>query len=384
MSSVLEDGIEFFKKRTDRIGLSRPLYGKRGLDGFSKSILDFFLNSSGRITEVSPSNRRKILLVMVDALGISTILRHRRYTRGLLNGAKFIDFLSSTAPTTTATALATLATGAPPALHGISGYNMYFRELSSTAISFNIKNQKDEEKKISLLAKNTIYKELKKNGIDSCVLIKRHYLESLFTNDIVNGANTLEYVALSDAMSRTLSALKSINEGLVVSYWAEIDTLSHVYGPGSKEVELGLRMFMSYIKAIIKEAIKLGSIVILIADHGQIDVKKEIELKGYPFLEKSVLLPFGEKRFSYLISCEKISEDDLGDLKEVSELFSLSEYKILFGGKISKKLWTRFGNYIIASKDGVIFLVKKEENKLLGHHGGLTPEELAVPLLIFY
>jgi len=384
--NTLEDGLQSFRDAVDENGLSRPRYGGKGLDGLAKSIMEFLLSESGYLAEITPG-RKKILFLIVDSFGVSTILKHIDEIRDILEIVKYVDVFSSVAPSTTATALATLATGEPPGVHGVSGYRMYIKELGAIVESLKIKKQSEEEKSFSLLLTDTIYEKLTSKDIKSYMVVGEWHLESIFTDELIRGSEIVKYVALSDAASRTLTALKNIEKGLVVSYWSELDDLSHVYGPSSLEVGAGLRMFSKYIRSIIEEATRMNSIVVITADHGQIDVKEETYIVDKPVMDKLILPPFGERRFLYLIPDTDVYEDDLGELKDKATIFGLDEYEKLFGRTPPRNVWTRFGRYVLAALDGVIVSTKppkEEEKKLLGHHGGLSPEELAVPVMIFY
>jgi hypothetical protein len=55
-------------------------------------------------------------------------------------------------------------------------------------------------------------------------------------------------------------------------------------------------------------------------------------------------------------------------------------------GVPNKKLFDRVGDYILVMKENYILkdvLLGEHENKNIGHHGGVSKEEMYVPLIVF-
>ncbi len=391
---VLEEWIKVFRDNTDSFGLASPMYGNHGLDGFSCSLRDYIVEGGGELSDML-GGRKKVILVIADALGISTILSHWSAMEKLLENARVVYGLSSTAPTTTATALATLSTGAVPAKHGMSGFKVYLREIGSVVEVLGYKYPLGGDNilvesgvEATLIESKTIYEEIRESGEKVYLVAWEKHIENKFTAEAAKGAELVKHSTISDTLSIPLELASNIDRGLVVTYWGEIDSVSHIYGPYSKQAEYSVEMFASLALKLVRDSVSRDVAVIIIADHGQISVGDSIRLDNTKLMQKLVIPPFGEKRLTYLVTRETLTSNDLLGLEEKAVLLERKEYPRLFGDYPSERFLHRFGDYILVPT-GLNLLVypysKKDlEDRLKGHHGGLLPEELAIPCLIFY
>jgi len=69
---------------------------------------------------------RHVLLLVIDGLGLDYLSSHDGALRRHLHGQ-----LTSVFPSTTASAIPTFLTGLAPQQHGLTGWNMYFREIGA-------------------------------------------------------------------------------------------------------------------------------------------------------------------------------------------------------------------------------------------------------------
>ena len=69
---------------------------------------------------------RHVVLWVVDGLGFDYLSRHAGALRRHLRGS-----MTSVFPSTTASAIPTFLTGLAPQQHGLTGWNMYFREIGA-------------------------------------------------------------------------------------------------------------------------------------------------------------------------------------------------------------------------------------------------------------
>ncbi|MDQ1574267.1 MAG: hypothetical protein QOH44_1826, partial [Actinomycetota bacterium] len=77
------------------------------------------LQSAENRMRLAPASR--VVVILVDGLGTASLKARAGHARTLANALTVID---SVFPTTTAAALATLATGATPGEHGMVGYTV--------------------------------------------------------------------------------------------------------------------------------------------------------------------------------------------------------------------------------------------------------------------
>ena len=143
------------------------------------------------------------------------------------------------------------------------------------------------------------------------------------------------------------------------------------------------------------EQIKGGDVLVLVsADHGLIDSdpQQRLQIEQHAELQRMLRLPLcGEPRaaFCYLEpGCERPFEQYLsehfGALFDVVVSEQLLEQGVFGRGRPSKRLAGRIGDVTVLAKQGAIIkdrLLQEGEFNQVGVHGGLSAEELYVPLV---
>jgi len=371
-----------------------------GDSDFSTLDESFFpISSIGRVS--------KVVLFVLDAFGYkqleSMIKRHAIPLIEKIAEKGGLSEITSTFPTTTTTALSSIYTGAAPIGHGVFGYHQLIKELGTVANMISLTPVLDGERdrllKFGLDPKKFLWCPsmdhlFRKNLIESLHLIKRAYGGSGLSRIFFKGS-LQTFFHLSDMMLLIKEKLENSQGKLfLTAYWDDIDPISHIYGPFSKEVleETGL-FFYSLENILIKNLSKRArkeTLLIITSDHGQIEVSKKeaVRLSRYPFIKRSLLIqPTGEFRSSYLY----VKRDKIESLyKYLSKNFpSLwvvkSEEAIKMGlfGETEPKFdpMERVGDILVVPKGRGIFAYLPEKEPLLGRHGGLSKEEMIVPFL---
>jgi predicted AlkP superfamily pyrophosphatase or phosphodiesterase len=180
------------------------------------------------------------------------------------------------------------------------------------------------------------------------------------------------------------------NKTFHLIYVSDLDTLQHKYGTKHELVKKKLFEINDLLEETSKKLENKKTRMIITADHGQIDVDKHFifdksndddnELLSYcdnVSGEQRVLF-FKLKNKNYDKEFIKSFEKKFGDhfllltSKEVEELQ-------LFGkSKMSDSIRERIGDYIAIALDNSLFSKKN----YCAHHGGLTIEEIMIPLII--
>lgn len=134
-----------------------------------------------------------------------------------------------------------------------------------------------------------------------------------------------------------------------------------------------------------------GTVLVLMADHGQIAIRKDphFEPRNHSdLLRRLHLLPAGENRFAYLYLKP-------GQIEAIEEYFSQtwpnsfitlpSAHALhagLFGpGTPASSAPDRLGDRLAIGQGNASLWWANKENPLIGRHGGLTPEEMLLPFL---
>jgi len=182
---------------------------------------------------------------------------------------------------------------------------------------------------------------------------------------------------------------------LIWVYYGGVDGLSHRYGPDSEQAEAE---FTSFIHALLDNFVKHLSLatrrqtlLLLLTDHGQINtqVDPNFELRNHPSLVPRLhMLPTGENRLAYFYPRP-------GQVKAIFEYFEQTwpqAFSVvpsgqalkagLFGpGTPAKVTPGRLGDLIVISHGDAYLWWASKTNLLLGRHGGLSAEEMLVPLM---
>jgi hypothetical protein len=182
---------------------------------------------------------------------------------------------------------------------------------------------------------------------------------------------------------------------LFAAYWSAVDTLAHKYGPSSPTIDAEIqsiaysfeREFLQPLSARARD----GTLFLLTADHGQLDTPpaRAIYLRDHPELTECLLFtPTGEARAAYLhcMTGEVAAARDYLQARLADQFLVVDSRAALamglFGrGNHAPETRHRIGDLLALPRHDHILWDGNEPPKMLGRHGGLTVEEMLVPLL---
>ena len=253
----------------------------------------------------------------------------------------------------------------------------------------------------------TAYQKLDKYGVKSFVFQDNKYINSNYSKNLLKGASLKGYGVLFKGLKSLVECINQ-NDGKAyyLFYYSMIDKLSHGYGPGSKksnkEVKRLLKM-LEKLRVILNRSDE-KILFILTSDHGQIslDTGKNIYLnQEFPEIEKyikrskegNLLVSAGSPRDMFLYIKDEMLDEALNFLQNrlyQKAVVCKTSYLIennYFGTKnISKALMGRLGNLAILPLENWTVWWYKEgvfEVSTSGHHGGLSSDEMEIPLLVW-
>ncbi len=361
----------------------------------------------------------KVVLFLIDGLGWDTFEKMSERSRLLegLCGRGSLARLATQFPSTTACNITTMSTAMGVARHGV--YEWFYYEpmvgeiiaplLFSSGKNIKERDSLKENKEIrpeDIYPSSTIYERLGRYGVKSYAFQDKEYAFSPYTNVVFTGASRYGYMTIADGLVNLASSfMEERGKAYYYFYMDTLDSLSHVYGPSSKEMYAELDAFLALMERIFLDRVKGSSanaLFILTADHGQtaIDPGRCAYLnRDFPwiagYIKKSrsgrLLAPAGSCRDMFLyikddMVDEAISllEAGLRDKAIVIRTEELIE-KGYFGEKrISERLAERLGNVVVLPYEGYSVWWYEEglfEIKFYGHHGGLTRQEMEIPFL---
>ncbi len=358
-----------------------------------------------------PGSVRRVILVLVDALSLHRLQRWMSdgtapvWSRLVKQGQ--LAALTSVVPSTTSTALTSLWTGKSPAEHGVVGYELWLKEygvvtnmILHSPITFG--NESGSLMRAGFnpeqfLGLTTLGTHLASFGVRSYALQHRSILRSGLSQMFFKDVNPYGFFTSSELWVnlRHLIESNSTQRQYFWVYTGQIDHFSHYYHPDDERTaaEFGdfSYAFEQQFLDKLSPAARRGTLLILAADHGMIATQKDdhYDMRKHPDLSRLLhILPTGESRLMYLFVRP-------GHLDQVRIYFDQAwpgqftfldpgegMSKGLFGpGRPHSRLADRLGDLIVAAKGDAYLWWPDRENPLVGRHGGLSREEMIVPLL---
>ncbi len=356
---------------------------------------------------------QRVVLVVIDGLGWEQLqdvmIRHPNLVFHRLAAQGRLWPITTTFLSTTNSVLSTIHTGRAPVEHGLLAYSLFLREwqMAVESISFSAIHRPftgtlaewgfEAEKFLPVPA---IGQLLAVQGVASCALTLDAFVGtplSLMHNRGMQ--DVFGYATASDFWLTLRRILEQRPErGFVIAYWSAVDTLAHRHGPldesGDAEiVSLALLMEEIFFNRLTPAARK-GTLLLLTADHGQITTPpgSEILLDQHPALLDALFLPpLGEGRvpFFYIRSGRYEMVRQYVDEHFAHNFVFLSQDEVLRSGLLGPgvpcaETRHRLGDIVGIATGSAHFARDAESVKkkpMLGRHGGLTSQEMLVPLL---
>lgn len=318
-------------------------------------------------------------------------------------------------PSTTSAHITTLHTGQTVGEHGIFEWNYYEPSLdamiSPLPFSYAGAIERETLKAAGIHArqifpKETIYQHWQQKGITAIVFQPRAYTPSSYSNIVLRGAIARGYKTLAESL---VNLKQAVNEAktpaCVLLYYDRIDSISHDYGPNATQTQAEILHFLLAMEHILlkKPVISRRVLFLLTADHGQVEIDPattiylnrearfdglerflRVDRQGHP------LVPGGSPRDFFLYIREGLVEEaqeflsvrleGKAEVRSVDEMIRAG----YFGPRTSPEFRARAGDLVILPYRGEsVWWYEKDrfEQKYYGHHGGLTPQEMEIPLL---
>ncbi|MEA3275763.1 MAG: alkaline phosphatase family protein [Pseudomonadota bacterium] len=339
-----------------------------------------------------------IVLVVLDGLGADWLARES--PDGVLS-RNLKGTITSVFPPTTASAITSFLTGDAPQQHAITGWHTYLRELGcvmtvlpGTPRYGGVGYRKAQIDPVRLFGHRSVFDRIATRSI---VVSPTHIARSDFNLAHLGRAKLLSFETLPEMFHKTTRALRSGPEPkYLYLYWPELDSIGHEQGIGSTAAGTHFREIESALTDFMVSAAGTDTLLLITADHGQIDTgdADRIDLADHPELAKCLTLPLcGESRaaFCYLRpnrvdTFEAYCCDQLSHALETWPSRELVERGLFGLGRPNLRLGERIGDFVLLMKGNHVireWLPFEKPYKLVGVHGGLSEAELKVPLCVF-
>lgn len=355
-----------------------------------------------------------IVMVLVDGLGWQMLRERAGHTPNLRRLLADSDYLHTCAPSTTAAALTTLATGVYPGAHAMVGYAVRDPLLRGHLGAGHVPGPGDVFDLITF--KNSSHDPLTWQSVPT--LIERANAKanagcgpqlgavSIGRSKFAGSGLSLaawrgfKHIGVDALDQRPYQAYRAIKEGakLVYLYVGELDHAGHNHGWHSDKWLEALEALDAMVGQLFRR-LPAGTRIVLTADHGMVDTDRHhrIDLAKEKELAKDVVAVAGESRFLQLYVPDDVAVENSGReelAQSVAKRWAefLGDRAIWVGtdpaplmGPLSPGARAAVGDVLVALNDNWTVVDSRVQSfhatQLIGVHGSLTPVELEVPLI---
>jgi hypothetical protein len=376
-----------------------------------------------------------IVMVLVDGLGWQMLRERAGHTPNLRRLLADSDYLHTCAPSTTAAALTTLATGVYPGAHTMVGYAVRDPLLRGQMGAGHVPGPGDVFDLITF--KNSSHDPLTWQSVPT--LIERANAKanagcgpqlgavSIGRSKFAGSGLSLaawrgfKHIGVDALDQRPYQAYRAIKEGakLVYLYVGELDHAGHNHGWHSDKWLEALEALDAMVGQLLRR-LPAGTRIVLTADHGMVDTDRRhrIDLAKEKELAKDVVAVAGESRFLQLYVADDVANAPAASgpargaagtqaaggvvensgRKELAQSVAkrwaefLGDRAIWVGtdpsplmGPLSPGARAAVGDVLVALNNNWTVVDSRVQSfhatQLIGVHGSLTPVELEVPLI---
>ncbi|HEU0000890.1 MAG TPA: alkaline phosphatase family protein [Ktedonobacteraceae bacterium] len=366
----------------------------------------------------------KVVLFFIDAFGWRFFERFGDKYAPLKAFVQhgIVSKLTSQFPSTTAAHVTCIHTGLNVGQSGVYEWN-YYEPLVDEIItpllfSFAGDKARDTLKRAGVppeafFPSPTFYQQLQAQGIASSVFQSAAFTPSTPSDVYYKGATIFPYTNLDEGFTLLARALDpgiagrdSSRPSYCFFYYNSIDSASHTYGPDSRELEQAVESFLTTFDkhlATLLRGQKGRALFMMTADHGQIAVNpgRTCYLNRHiPGIDSylrtnrrgQLLVPAGSARDMFLyVKPERLDEAVAllqHRLDGIARVYRVQEFidQGYFGTTApSREFMARAGNVLILPEPYQTVWwheYGKFAMNFAGHHGGLTPAEMEIPLFV--
>lgn len=414
-------GAASLRERLTRDGWVPPDYAGRGFANIPGTVLAALgardESDIPALADLDPAllqRVRSVVVVLADGLGVGQLERLAAggdlpFLGGVLDRARRRDgaqILEATSvfPSTTAAAITTMHTARTPQEHGNLAYFLWLEEFGEVVqmlrwgpATYRRGSYFDDPSidPVRFRRVSSLHARLRQRGARSYVIEPEAFRHEAMTRMHAAEAEYHGYVLPSTMGVRLRHLLEqrpwADARTYIYAYWAGIDTAGHLYGPQSAEHA----MEAAALDRVLERALAVPSaddtLVLLTADHGhaQIDPAQLIDLEADAELRSLLRHPVaGEPRLVFFHT------DDPGAVRRYLDerwprTFTYLEREEaisagLFGRGDADAARRRVGDLcamIRGERAAAIVRVEGQIPLHRGAHGGMTADEMRIPVL---
>tara|TARA_B100001248_G_scaffold195895_1_gene150562 strand:- start:1718 stop:2806 length:1089 start_codon:yes stop_codon:yes gene_type:complete len=311
-----------------------------------------------------------INFILADGLGYENL----KSTDSYLN-KNVTKSINTTFPSSTNVALSSIAFMKNPIEHGLIGYYMYDKSQYGLINALNW----NEDNKNFLLSdhfkkQNSIWKIFKENKIYASNFQPRNLVGTPLSDCLYDLSSTIPYEDEQNLLE-LLSESTILENKFNFIYYPLIDVTAHIFGVNSEEWKIEIAKFEKLVYEISNISNKKTKTVIS-ADHGLTNIDAECR---HHLNYGEDLRIYGDQRSVYINGSQESVLETFSKVPGV--LLEQNELSYLLGDPTNEFMQSIYPDFCFLVEEKNIIYPKHLSAKLKGYHGGLSKEELKIPII---
>ena len=262
-------------------GIPSSLLKHYGVSPTHKTLYDLDKSLSG--------DYKNVLLMIYDGMGMDMLFDNLPETSFLTKNTT--SKITTVFPSTTVAGLTSYFTGKTPVEHGWLGWSLYFKEYQRQIDVFTDREARTGEPSgynnvaATMMPYESIYSKIE----SSAAGVKTYSVTHRGIDHPSEPETVIGYENLSEMHNIIRTLCDSPGPKFILAYHNEPDHISHKAGCRSRKVRRTLKKINRRTEKLCNNL--KDTLVIISADHGHIDVNKDIFLEEIPELAECLLIP---------------------------------------------------------------------------------------------
>jgi hypothetical protein len=339
-----------------------------------------------------------LIFILADGLGLNLIEQLPRHS---FLSHHLAAEVRSIFPSTTATVLTTLATGAWPGQHGVTGQWTHLTEIRGAAalLPFAARSGGRMLLHLGVTVEGAFPVPSRMNGMsrDVLALLPSRIVSSVSSSYFSGSRARIGYESLADVVNFIVARVSHASSPTYTYlYSPRIDAEAHYLGAGHQDV-LAIVNELSRIVEQLANGLNGRARIVVAADHGMLDSPVSARHGFKPSADIFDALrfgPSGDDRVLYFHLREGAEERfrrrvtaQYGDRFFVITVAEAEQAKLFGPDPITSNIRDRFGDLVMISSG--VDMIEYAPGGHIGHrvdlnafHSGLSPAEMRVPLIV--
>lgn len=321
----------------------------------------------------------QVCVVLIDGLGLAQL-------RGRSGHFPFLrkrdaGELTTVAPSTTAAAVTAIGTGALPGATGMLGYTVRHPETGSLMNMIKWDHELITPQQWQTVP--TIAERADRGRFTA--IGPARFVGSGLNTAALRGFRDVSAESLPQRVDAAAEILKAGAADLVYLYWGELDHAGHKHGWNSWEWGDEAIALDAEVQRLF-ETLPRGTLVVITADHGMVDVAERIDVAATPQLREGAHTIAGEPRATHVFTddAEGLAarwQDYLGERAWVATRAEAIEVI----GDVAERFRPAIGDVVAFARGRTAIVDSASQTEraiaLVGVHGSLTADEMLVPCI---